>query len=366
MKYIFFVLNVVTVLAGHYLLFLIWRYFFGLSGFYSQLIVIFLLFVSVFLTVVAPLLVYWRDNIFSRSLYLAVALWMGMMLNIGLVAALFFLLGAVGFYQTEACPLALKACLISLVPALMLLPEAWLAQTSQIKRFEVKIKDLPAAWVGREIVHISDIHLGPIWRQRFFDYAVNRVNAIGAAAIFITGDVFDGMDGDFSWFCQRQFSAPLGVFYAFGNHDLKLGADKVRSLLSDSNIQILDNEMREVEGLQILGLTCYYQGRLDVKGKILAQVGYEPKKPSLLMYHEPQDIKAARAAGIDLQLSGHTHAGQMFPFDILANLLYGGFGHGLHRRRNFTISITAGVGTWGPPLRLGSRSEIVVLKLLKA
>ncbi len=366
MKYVFFVLNIVVDLAGHFLMFLIWRYFFGFSDVYLQGAAAIILLFWVFLTALAPLLVHWHDNILSRSLYLVVGLWLGLMLNTALVAAFFWLLDFTNLYSLESWGAGGRTLIISLLPLLLLLPEAWWAQSHKVRYRSVSIQDLPDFWIGRKIIHISDIHLGPVWRQRFFDGLVQKVNNLGADAIFITGDLFDGMDGDFSWFRHRKFFAPLGVFYAFGNHDLILGAGKVRSLLTDSNIKILDNEMLENNGLQILGLTCYYEGRLDVKGKILSQVGYDSSKPSILMYHEPKDIGAARTAGINLQLSGHTHGGQLFPFNLLAHLLYRGFGSGLHRLHNFVISVTVGAGTWGPPLRLGSRSEIVVLKLLKS
>lgn len=365
MKYIFFALNIIVDLCGHLLMFLIWRYAFNVTDIYIQWALAFILLTGVFLTAVAPLLIHWRDNIFSHSIYLVTGLWLGFMLNTALVAAVFWPLSGLGLLGGYLSLPSLRYLAFGVLPVLMLLPEAWLAQAHKIRRLNVKIKDLPDAWSGREIIHVSDIHLGPIWRQRFFDLLVSKVNDIGADAIFITGDLFDGMDGDFSWFHQRKFFAPLGVYYAFGNHDLILGEEKVRRLLDSSNIQVLENELREVAGLQILGLSCYYQGRLDVEGKILSQLGYEPAKPSILMYHEPKDVEAARKAGINLQLSGHTHGGQMFPFNLVAHLLYRGFGSGLYYLHNFVLSVSVGAGTWGPPLRLGSRSEILVLKLLK-
>ncbi len=366
MKYVFFALNIIVDLAGHFLMFLIWRHFFGLESIYLQFAIATLLMGGVFLSVIAPLLVHWRDNSLTRSLYLVVGLWTGVILNTALVAAFYYLLVYLGFIETNSWTTMTKSIYIGFIPMLMLLPEAWSAQAHKVKRLTVKIKDLPDAWIGLDVIHISDIHLGPIWRQRFYDKLVRKVNSLEAAAIFITGDLFDGMDGDFSWFKQRKFAASLGVFYSFGNHDLILGKEKVRILMAGSDIQILDNDIKEIMDLQILGVTCYYEGRQDLKAKILALDNYQPNKPSIMMYHEPQDIGAARTAGINLQLSGHTHGGQMFPFNLLAHLLYRGFGSGLYRLHNYSISVSSGVGTWGPPLRLGSRSEILVLKLLKA
>ncbi|MDP3837024.1 MAG: metallophosphoesterase [bacterium] len=363
MKYIYIILNISSALFIHFLLYSVWIYFYHIDNIYLQMTLGALLFLSVVLTVLAPTLVHLYDSIVSRALYLVIALWWGLMLNIALVAGALFLLEGLGIVFSFSLSDSIRVIAIGIVPLLMLLPEAWAAQSHKIIRATVKIKDLPAAWAGKEVVHISDVHLGPIWRQRFYDNLVAKINSLNPAAVFISGDLFDGMETDFSWFRKRIINTSYGVYYALGNHDLNLGANRVRSLLADSGIEILENNLKEVEGLQILGLTCYYEGRLDVKGKILESVGYDDKKPSIMLYHEPKDTDAAAAAGIDLQLSGHTHAGQMFPLNLVSKLLYSGFQVGVHNLNGFTISHTAGAGTWGPPLRLGRRSEIVLLKL---
>lgn len=365
MKYIFFILNIVMTLLGHVLLFFIARYFFDLNNIYIQIAVGIILLFSLFIIVLAPLLIHWRDNILSRALYLVVGLWLGLILNFVLFSAAFFLLLLLPIDWLTNFLIAFKAYLVVIFSLLLLIPEAWSAQVLKVRKFSLRVKNLPSAWENQEIIHISDIHLGPIWRQRFFDKLVEKVNSLKAKAIFITGDLFDGMEANFSWFHQRKFFASAGVFYAFGNHDLILGKEKVAALLNNSNIQILDNRLEEIEGLQILGLSCYDQGQLSISGKKLTNFAYQANKPSVLMYHEPKDVDLARAAGISLQLSGHTHGGQMFPFNIIAKILYRGFVGGFYRFADFAISVSSGAGTWGPPLRLGSRSEIVLIKLLK-
>ncbi|MDD3285125.1 MAG: hypothetical protein PHG95_00575, partial [Patescibacteria group bacterium] len=194
MKYIFFTLNVIIDLAGHFLMFLIWRYFFAFESTYLQIAVGIILLFAVFLTVLAPLLVYWRDNMLSRSLYLVVGLWAGLMLNSVLLALIFIAFNSAGVYEIGSWSLSERWWWMGVLPLLLLLPEAWLAQATRIRRVSAKIIDLPEAWQGKEIAHVSDVHLGPVWRQRFFDKLVKKVNALGATAIFITGDLFDGMD----------------------------------------------------------------------------------------------------------------------------------------------------------------------------
>ncbi|MCF7860503.1 metallophosphoesterase [Patescibacteria group bacterium] len=365
MKYIFFSLNIFVALLGHFLIFLIWRHFFNLSDIYLQLALAFLLFCGLMLVVIAPLFIHWRDNIFSRALYVVAGLWAGVMLNSFLVASLYVGLKYFGLVTVFADNINYKYLYISLIPALMLVFEFYCARVIRVKRRSIRIPNLPDFWQGKKIIHLSDVHLGPVWRQKFFDDIINLVNKQAADLIFITGDLFDGMDANFSWFHNRQFSSTQGVFYAYGNHDLILGEKKISKLLASSNIEILADKMKEIEGLQIMGISCYYKGRLDIAKKIDEFSAYDRTKPSILMYHEPKDIKAFRKAGINVQLSGHTHGGQMFPFNLLAHLLYGGFASGLYRFKNFNLSVTSGAGTWGPPLRLGSHSEIVLITLLK-
>jgi len=364
MKYIFFTLNIIMDLGAHFLLFFIWMHFLPLNNIYVQIAAAAVLLMFLALTVIAPLLIHWRDNIWTRSLYLSIALWAGFMLNTVLFAIIFFLLNFLGIDFINSAKL--KTVYIILLPLLLLLPEAWLAQTIKVKKITVKIKNLPEAWHNKNILHLSDVHLGPIWRQRFFDSLVAKINALQAEAILITGDLFDGMDTDFSWFHKRKLIAPKGVYYSFGNHDIILGRMRVKSLLADSGITILDDEIMVVDDLQILGLSCYYEGGLDVRHKIIDEMKYQAKQASILMYHEPKDVSVIKELGINLQLSGHTHGGQMFPFNLVAKLLYRGFAAGLYRLGDFNLLVNVGAGTWGPPLRLATRSEVVLINLVKA
>jgi len=344
-------------------MFFIWRYFFSLNNIYLQIAAAGILLIFAALTIIAPLFIHWRDNIMSRSLYLVIGLWIGFILNSALLAILFFLI----MFIWPNLIILMEGYLhlyILILPLLMLLPEAWAAKFSRVKKTDIKIKNLPEAWREKKIIHISDIHLGPVWRQIFFDKLVSKINSLSADAIFITGDLFDGMEADFSWFQPRRLSAPLGVYYAFGNHDMILGKDRVKELLANSNIRVLDDKLHLEQGLQIIGLNCDFPDKIDIKSKLVNEIKPNIELPSILLYHEPKDVKIIKSLGINLQLSGHLHAGQMFPFNLLAKLLYRGFVSGVYKSENFNLSLTAGAGTWGPPLRLGSRSEIGLITLL--
>jgi len=363
MKYLLSILTLFSYLGAHVLMFFTWRYFLLITDPYLQIAIAFILLMAIILSIIAPLLIYWKDNIFSRSLYLVIGLWVGLLANSILLAIVYYLF--IIIFPSLELNFYLRSLYITILPILLLIPEAWSARVWKIKRIKVAIKDLPDYWVDKKIIHLSDIHLGPIWRQSFFDKLLKRLDELKPEAIFITGDLFDGMEANFTWFSQRKINTPSGVYYSFGNHDVQLGKNRVKLLLKNSGIRVLDDELHEEKGVQIIGLSFYTEKCNNLSEKIRREVKYSPSKPSILLYHEPKDVKIIMETGIDLQLSGHTHAGQIWPFNLLIKLLYRGFVHGIYRNKDYTLSVSAGTGTWGPPLRLGSRSEIIVLQLIK-
>ncbi len=367
MKKIFFIITVICFLGGHALVFLAWRYHLNFN-FQANLYLFFLILLFFILSTTAIPLIRFRDNAWTRLGYLLAALWGGVMLNSLLLFIFFWLVTNVltifNFYLNAD----LVSILFFILQGPLLLVEFLLAYFLRVRKITVKIKNLPASWEGKTIAHISDVHLGPIWRQQFFKKLLKKVHSLQADAICITGDLFDGVEIDFSWLnhLPNKFTAPLGVYYSFGNHDEDLGSDKVRELLAGGGIQLLENKLIEVEGLQIIGLVCGFARPLDVRETLLNKLGYDSHKPSILLFHEPRDLPAVQAAGISLQLSGHTHAGQMFPFNFANKALYNGHDFGVFNKQGLTLSVTSGAGTWGPPLRLGPPSEIVLVTLKKA
>jgi hypothetical protein len=241
------------------------------------------------------------------------------------------------------------------------------AMVPAITEYEVKIKNLPDAWDGKTIVQISDVHLGPVYRKNFFNRVIDKINALDPEAVFITGDLFDGMEAEFSWLNHplNRIKTKQGTYYGFGNHDLYLGFNQAVKLLEGNPVIVLNNEMKIVNGLQIIGINYSFQTNFDLEREILKQVGYDVLKPSLLLFHTPKNIPLAKSAGIDLQLSGHTHDGQIFPFNFLAKWAHNGYGYGFFEEGDFSLIVNGGVGTWGPPMRTAARSEIVKIVLRK-
>lgn len=313
------------------------------------------------------LLVHRRDTKFVRFYYFISASWMGVLLNFILSVVLYYLIITIFNFFNLTTSIFFRQLFLIISTLLLSLYGFYKAYKVKIRQEVVTIKDLPDSWCEKKIVHISDVHLGPIHRHDFFYKIINKIEAMKPDAVFISGDLFDGSESDFSWINKpiNDLNAPLGIYYSFGNHDFYLGRERVVSLLGGENIFILDDKMIEKEGLQIIGLNFTPDRNFDLKRFILSKIGYVASKPSLLLFHEPKETSKSRGVGIDLQLSGHTHDGQMFPFNYLAKYFYHNHAHGLFRDNDYSLNVTSGIGTWGPPMRLGTSAEIVLITLRK-
>ena len=244
----------------------------------------------------------------------------------------------------------------------------WNAYNLKVTNIDVSIKNLPQQWKGKTIVQISDVHLGNVLGVTFLNKIVNMANAQNPDIIVITGDLFDGMDGNLEPYIGplNRLRAPGGIFYVSGNHELYLGLDKALAITNKTKIRFIDNKIINDDGLQIIGIG-YGQDLMaqDIKKIITSNPNYDASMPSVLLYHIPlpSQIEVAKEMGIGLYLAGHTHVGQMFPFDFITHIVYKGYDYGIHREGDFTEYTSSGAGTWGPPMRSGNTPEIVAIHL---
>ncbi|MFA6194444.1 MAG: metallophosphoesterase [Patescibacteria group bacterium] len=367
MQFIFFGVSVIVILFGHAVLWYFLTRLFLLTSVPAQIsvaIIISLLFASVILS---SYLIHKWDNPFTRWYYMFSGFWIGLGLNLLLIALLIVIIKLVfnlfGWYIPETY---FKIFFIA-AGLLISIIGVYRAVAPRVVEYEVKIKDLPDTWNNKVVVQISDIHLGPVYRQNSFYRLLARVNDLKPEAVFITGDLFDGMESDFSWLNHplNLLEAPKGVYYGFGNHDLYLGFDRVISLLKGNKIEILDNRLETIDGLQIIGINYSFDNDFNLEKSILDQSGYSEKLPSILLFHAPKNVPLAKSAGIDLQLSGHTHDGQLWPFNFIAKWAHQGYSYGFFQEGDFNLIVSSGVGSWGPPMRTAARSEIVKIILKK-
>ncbi len=240
---------------------------------------------------------------------------------------------------------------------------------------EVPIAGLPAAFEGYSIVQISDIHVGPTIKRGYLDAIVARVNSLQPDAIAVTGDLVDGSVRRLGLHTEplSRLSAPDGAFFVTGNHEYYSGAGEWIVELRRLGLKVLINEHvvleREGGSLMIAGVPDFMAHHFDESHRSdphAAAAGAPAHvRARVLLAHQPRSAEVAADAGFDLQLSGHTHGGQFFPWNLFVPLQQP-YTAGLNRLRSLWVYTSRGTGYWGPPKRFGAPSEITRVRLVRA
>ncbi|HSY21729.1 MAG TPA: metallophosphoesterase [Polyangiaceae bacterium] len=237
-----------------------------------------------------------------------------------------------------------------------------------VRRVRVPLARLPQSASGYSIVQLTDVHVGPTLGKNFVEQIVRETNALAPDMIVITGDLVDGTVEQL-----KALVAPLaalrardGVYFVTGNHEYYSGADEWIAYLGMIGIRVLRNERIAIpSGFDLAGVDDATAHRiLPHHGQDVAKAlaGRDPSRAVVLLAHQPKAAREATRAGVDLQLSGHVHNGQLVPFNWLARLDQP-YIAGLYRVGGTTIYVSAGTGYWGPPMRVGSRAEITRIEL---
>ena len=242
-----------------------------------------------------------------------------------------------------------------------------------IRRVDVPIAGLPAALHGFTIAQISDLHVGATIKRDYLERVVDAVNGLNADMIAVTGDLVDGSVSDLSRDTEplSRLTARHGAFFVTGNHEYYSGAGPWIREIRRLGLEVLINEhvvlRHEGASVVVAGVTDISGGYFDPAHRSdpeAAMTGApDGAGVKLLLAHQPKSAFAAAQAGFDLQLSGHTHGGQFFPWNYVVRLFHP-FTTGLHRVDRLSVYISRGTGYWGPPKRLGAPSEITYLRLV--
>jgi uncharacterized protein len=235
---------------------------------------------------------------------------------------------------------------------------------TRITRTTVRLANLPAAWRGRTAALISDVHLGHVRNGSFLRRLVAKILKEEPDAIFVAGDLYDGTAIDERRAAEplNKLVAPQGVYFVAGNHEQFGDDSKYLNAIAAAGVRVLSNEKVEVDGLQIIGVPYRNATQTGHLASVLHAIGLDRDRASILLVHAPDHPEIAEAAGVSLQLSGHTHLGQFLPWSWMARRIYRQFVYGLSRIGKMQVFTSSGAGTWGPPLRLGSNPEIVMLQ----
>ena len=240
-----------------------------------------------------------------------------------------------------------------------------------VRHVRVPLARLPREASGYSIVQLTDVHVGPTLGKEFVEQIVRETNALVPDMVVITGDLVDGTVEQL-----QALVAPLaglrardGVYFVTGNHEYYSGADEWIAYLGTIGIRVLRNERVAIpSGFDLAGVDDSSAHRiLPHHGQDIAKAlaGRDLSRAVVLLAHQPKAAPEATKAGVDLQLSGHVHNGQLVPFNWLARLDQP-YIAGLYRAGGTMIYVSAGTGYWGPPMRVGSRAEITRIELASA
>ncbi len=241
----------------------------------------------------------------------------------------------------------------------------------EVKRLTVRLKKLPEALRGLRLVQLTDMHVGPTIGRNFVEDIVSKVNKLDADIVAITGDLIDGSVEELGEAVRPlgRLRAKHGTYFVTGNHEYYSGADEWLAFLLEIGVRPLRNEHVEVgdngASIHVAGVddwSAHQFGNGHGSDMSRALEGRDETKPVVLLAHQPVHFDQAKEHGVDLQISGHTHGGQIFPFGFLTRLVQP-FLSGLHRRGDSQIYVSSGTGYWGPPMRIAAPSEITLIEL---
>lgn len=304
-------------------------------------------------------------GIISNLVYNAAAVGIGVLLYLLLAVILMDIISL--FFNIYP---QIKALIVILLTVSISVYGLFNARNLNLKEVDIKIKGVEKPI---KAMLLSDIHIGHWHGIKYLDKIVDATNEQKVDIVFITGDLFDGKIRLTDDNLMPLTKLKAQVFFVEGNHDGYSGSINIKAKLRKIGVGVLENEVVNWEDLQIVGLNhmiadnssvdMHAQGKNLTVKNILPTLNINKKKPTILLHHSPNGVKYASESGVDLFLSGHTHAGQLFPITIFAKWMFP-YNKGLNEYNDTKVYVSQGVGTFGPPMRVGTQSEIILINIL--
>jgi predicted MPP superfamily phosphohydrolase len=306
---------------------------------------------------------------FSHSLEYLGGAWMGLLFLLFSALLMIELISGGGWLLPRIAP-ALRgwAAIVALILALIAAAQA--LRPPVVRQQSVALQGLPPELDGTVVVALSDLHIGSPTMEGWTGRLIDRVNGMRPDLVALVGDIVDGDADRLKPLLPilRQLRAPLGVWAVTGNHEFYVGAAKSSALLRAAGYEVLRDRLSEAApGLIIAGVDDLTARRQfgDNEPAVARLLAGRPQGGLILLSHSSWEVEEAAASGAGLMLSGHTHAGQIWPFNYLVKLRYPLLG-GRYEVNGMQVIVCRGSGTWGPPMRLWRPSEIVRIELRSA
>jgi len=311
----------------------------------------------------AALLGFRYENWPIKILYKLASVWLGLLNYFFLAACLCWLIGFVFWLAGQTLDRPLIAGVLFGIALLAGVYGLVNARWIRIRRVAVTLPNLPQSWRGRSALLVTDLHLGNINGVRFSRRIVAMAERLRPDIVFMPGDLFDGIRADPDRLVApfKALAPPFGTYFVDGNHEEFGDPAYYSAALARTGIRVLENESITVDGLRIIGVS-YRDSTYPIRLRAtLEGLHLSRKQASILLNHAPNRLPIVEQAGISLQLSGHTHGGQLFPFTWLTRRVFGKFTYGLQQFGALQVYTSSGAGTWGPPMRVGTHPEIVLI-----
>ena len=358
----------IILLLAHWFLFHTWIEFWNSPSSATILALRVVLLVLAFSFIVAALLGFRFANPFIVFIYKIAAVWLGFLNYLFLSACLSWLAWyawlASGLSPNPASARPVIAGTLSVIALAAGIYGLLNARWIRVRRIPVTLPGLPESWRGRRAVLLSDLHLGNINGVAFSRRLVALAAGLRPDIVFIPGDLFDGSKADLDKLAApfKELAAPFGVYFSTGNHEEFGGTERYLAAVTRAGIRVLQNEKVTVDGLHIAGVPFGDSTSPIRLHAALEGMGLSRDEANILLNHMPSRLPIVERAGVSLQVSGHTHGGQIFPFTLPTRRVFGRFTYGLQRFGSLHVYTSSGAGTWGPPMRVGTHPEIVLLE----
>ncbi|HEX5429711.1 MAG TPA: metallophosphoesterase [Patescibacteria group bacterium] len=366
-QFIIFIGSVLAILfLSHFIVYEVAVQLFGFSGLGLTWLRIILIILALSF-VPAQVLTVWFYNLWTKIFYRVSVIWLGFLMYLFLAACVYAIVlglsslsGAGWNFKEFGIGLFLFAVLVGIYALIH-------ARDICVKKLRINLPNLPAEWVGKKILFVSDLHLGQIYGRKFAAKVRDRINALNPELVLIGGDLYDGGRVDKPAIISplSGITAPRGIYFITGNHDGFSEKDTIQDIaaITQADIKVLRDQFVDLDGLQVVGVDYRHTIKMDAYETVLKQLAIDTSRPSILLRHVPVFTEIAERRGISLQLSGHTHRGQVWPVSLIPNLVYKQFAYGLKSQGSMRVYTSSGVGTWGPPFRVGTDSELVLIEL---
>ncbi len=309
------------------------------------------------------------DNAFTSNFYYLACVWMGTIfwLFIAVILCVFFqkVFSRVSFIKNTLPKIFILLAFATSIYGL------YNAHKTDVVKADLYIDNLPNAWEGARAVFIADTHYGNIHTTRQARTDAEEINAINPDILFVSGDFFDGPKTNLFQFTDfyKNVNPKFGKYLASGNHETYAGLPESIKALEEGGFVIADNKNINIEGVQVVGVpyVASTKNPLDEEKtkQLLDEKVFDKNIPSILIKHVPISTQVMADANVSFAFFGHTHKGQMWPVVYIEKSLFGKHFYGFTDIGNTKFYTTSGVGSWGPPQRIGSNSEMLLVTFHK-